>query len=86
MPAIPTQACSYCNGSPIDLSSCVCVVYGRWEGQNKNVPLQTKNTVEILQTELKHERQARAEAEVTISRLELDIKKLRADLHVSTYL
>ncbi len=45
--------------------------------------LQTKNTVEILQTELKHERQARAEADVTISRLELDIKKLRADLHVS---
>ncbi|XP_064404993.1 macoilin-like [Halichondria panicea] len=42
-----------------------------------------KNTVEILQTELKHERQARAEAEVTISRLELDIKKLRADLHAS---
>lgn len=47
---------------------------------------QSKQQLELIQQELKQEKQAKQEAEVTISQLELEIKKLKADLHVRRHL
>lgn len=35
--------------------------------------------------DLKDERQAKLELQATVSQLELEVKKLKADLHVSVY-
>lgn len=39
--------------------------------------------LDSMQAEVKLERHARMEAELMISQLELEVKKLQADLHVS---
>ena len=43
---------------------------------------QNKQLLESAQQELKQEKQAKLEAEATIGQQELEIKKLKADLHV----
>lgn len=43
---------------------------------------QNKQLIESVQQELKQEKQAKQEAEATVGQLELEIKKLQADLHV----
>ena len=45
--------------------------------------LQNKLALEAMQTEFRAERQARADGDVLIGQLELQIKKLQANLHVS---
>ena len=39
--------------------------------------------LEILSVDLKDERQAKMELQSTVGQLELEVKKLKADLHVS---
>lgn len=46
-------------------------------------PPQMRVALESMQAEVKLERHTRMEAEVMISQLELEVKKLQADLHVS---
>ena len=45
--------------------------------------VQIKATLESVQAEFKLERHARMEAELAVTQLELEVKKLQADLHVS---
>ena len=47
---------------------------------------QTKLALELLQAEYQGETLARTAAEAKVEHLELQVKKLQADLHVSTFL
>ncbi len=40
--------------------------------------------MEVMNMDLKDERQAKLELQATVSQLELEVKKLKADLHVSS--
>lgn len=42
--------------------------------------------MELMNMDLKDERQAKMELQTTVSQLELEVKKLKADLHVSSIL
>ena len=46
--------------------------------------LQNKQLLESIQRELKQEKQAKLEVEAAVGQLELEVKKLKADLHVRT--
>ena len=47
--------------------------------------VQTKQAMEVMNMDLKDERQAKLELQATVSQLELEVKKLKADLHVSPF-